>query len=210
VPPRRGLVSFRAVSRDELVTRLLSELIKDRIEQRIFEFLGNDRRDQTGIGGGEAEPLEVAVMTSGNNARSSRSHRASEFIPAFEFNKLAPVGSVDPRIPEQIEHCACELLLRFSRDPFAFARKAIAEIPQIAKRTSPTLKIKPLRKRSGNFSEPDDESARQTRNQQSQQSQAVPLQPVTPILPARTHFRVVRQGALGHIFQVLNCLRSLT
>jgi len=50
----------------------LAQLREDRIEQRILELLRDDDTFETGEGGDNAEPFEVAVMIATDNDRLAR------------------------------------------------------------------------------------------------------------------------------------------
>jgi hypothetical protein len=50
----------------------LPQFREDRIEQRIFELLRDDDTFETGEGGDNAEPFEVAVMIATDNDRLAR------------------------------------------------------------------------------------------------------------------------------------------
>src|SRR5436190_19651733 len=102
---------------------LLPQTIKNRIEPRILELLGDDRRAQPDVAGRETEPLEVAVMTSRDNAWPSRTDRARELLVTIEIDELEKIVRCDARVPEEIDHRADKLLVGVARDSFALARR---------------------------------------------------------------------------------------
>src|SRR6476659_874770 len=102
------------------MTRLLAELVENRIETRILEFMGNDRSTQPGITSGQTKPFKVAVVAGGNNARPSRTHRARKFIPANKIDQPPVILRGHARTPKQIDHGAGKLFIGTAGDSRAF------------------------------------------------------------------------------------------
>jgi len=169
-----------------LVTGLLAQAVKYRIELRIFELLRNDRARHPEIADRKAGPLEVSVMAGGKDAGTGRSNRAGEFFEASQIDQLPIIRRVDPRAPKEIDHRGGKLLVGLARDSGALGRgKPIAESRlQIAQGNPSPLQIEMSRQRTGEARELHGEPAREPRNDGGEQAHAEPLQLIANRFPS--------------------------
>ena len=104
------------------MARLLAQFSENRIKQGIFEFLGNNRAGQSRISARQTEPLEIAVVITSVNEAALRSGRAIDLFQVFELDVIVKIFGRQTRAPQKIKHRAREILKRFARNSFAFAR----------------------------------------------------------------------------------------
>ena len=203
----------RPFALDKVMPRLFAQPVEDRVEERIPELLRNDRCDQTFVGRGQAEPLEVAVVAGGDNAGTGRANRAGKLSPAGELDEVRPIVSIDSRVPKKIDHRAGKLLIGLARDPSPL-RRGITRPEnhfEIAERDPPAFTIEMRRESAGNPPELDGAPPRQLRDQESKQSHPEPFEPVTNRFPVRQAFpSVVRQLRKGAHFEAARPPAALT
>src|SRR4029077_9933024 len=103
------------------MTRLLAQMFENRIQQRVFELLRNDRALKIQITAGLTEPLKIAVMIAGDEDAALRAITL-RFFKIFQLDIFGEILGREARAPQKIEHCAREMLKRFADDSFALDR----------------------------------------------------------------------------------------
>ena len=194
----------RAFALHKLVSGLFAQALEDPVEERVLEFLGNDRCHQPAITRGKTEPFKVPVMTSRDNARTGRANGAGKLLPTDKLNVLRPVLGVDPRVPKEIDHGAGKLLIRLARDPGALrGGKTIAEDDfEIIERHSAPFAIEVGGECAGDARESHRRPTRESGNEKREQSHTEPFEAMPDRFPGRPHRSViVRQGLLRLIGQ---------
>src|SRR6476620_9624240 len=98
------------------MARLFAPVAKNRIEQRIFEFLRHNRSGAPRKSAGQTEPFEIAVVITDNDPALIRRK-------LWKFPQVDVTGEIFPsesRAPHQIEHGLSEMLVRFANDTLFF------------------------------------------------------------------------------------------
>ena len=92
------------------MTRLLAQLFENRIEQRVFEFLRDDRAFQIQETTGETKPFKVAVVIAGDDHTALWSGAARSFLKILPLDVPREIFPCQARAPQQIDHSPREML----------------------------------------------------------------------------------------------------
>ena len=79
---------------------LFADCFEDRIQQRVFEVLGNDRAGKTEKATGMAEPFEIAVMIAGDEHAALGPGAPRSFVEVLQLDETGKIFARQPRAPE--------------------------------------------------------------------------------------------------------------
>ena len=174
------------------MTGLFTELFENWIEQRVFEWLHDDRPRQPEMTAGEAEPLEVAVVITGDQDAALRPAGVQCLFKIFQLDVARKIFAGQARAPQEVKHRAREMLKRFARDPASIQdRQLLAERDlQVRESDRATMTVKDRHEKTESARQSEARAPGQKRDHFCRKLQAGPFEPVTNAFPTAPHRRL--------------------
>ena len=178
-----------AVPRYELMPASFPGFLKDRVEQRVLELLGDDRTGHASVAASHAQPFEIAVMVSRHDETALWSSATRDFIEILQLDEAGKIFAREARTPEEIKHGPGEMLKRFAGDFAAvMARHFIAKRDlEIIQCDFVSMPIKYRHKRPQRLAEMEAGFVRQQRHKLHREPKSEPFKPVPDSFPSGMH-----------------------
>jgi hypothetical protein len=103
-------------TRDDPLTAALAQAHKNRIEQWILEFLGDEGALHAEKIRGYRDPFKVAVVAAGKDDSVFPFHRLLNQTEIFHLDITGIIFLRQAGAPEKVDHRAGKVLVRFARD----------------------------------------------------------------------------------------------
>ena len=182
-------MKHRSLPGHHAMTGRFAQAHKNRIEQRVLEFLRDDRAQDSRKSHRLTHPFEVAVMIATKNYRMARLQLFPPQFHVFQLHVPRDILTREARAPIKIEHCPGEMLVGLAHNPGSAARREfIAErYLEIAQRNATACSVK----RGGNCSRELREAitrlARKERDDFRGALESEPLETITNFFPGGAH-----------------------